>query len=64
MSSNTLQIMRNNLILSENFFALFCIGGTRKANLLGTKFNKGFEYITVKFKFTSVSTDPVARLLS
>lgn len=56
--------MRNNLILSENFFALFCVDGTRKASLLGTKFNKGFEYITVKFKFTPISTDPVARLLS
>lgn len=40
--------------------------GMRKTGLLRTKFSieAGLQYITVKFEFTSISTDPITILLS
>lgn len=46
--------------------SLFYTHGMRKTGLLRTKFSieAGLQYITVKFEFTSISTDPITILLS
>lgn len=64
--SNTLQIMRNSILSKKNFFAVFPVNEMRETSLLRTKFSREaeYEYITVKFEFTSISVDPVTRLLS